>query len=80
MQVTVENHDKKLSDFLLYAYQMTQDKVVEMMIERHRPDLVIEFPRNMCGTFDFHLTADLIQRGYKATIDQINNLRAADPR
>jgi NTE family protein len=74
MRVTVENHDKKLSDFLLYAYQMTQDKVVEMMIKQYQPDLVIEFPRNMCGTFDFHLTAELIQRGYEATSHELDTM------
>ncbi len=72
MRVTVENHDKKLSDFLLFAYQMTQDKVVEMMIEQYKPDLVIEFPRNMCGTFDFHMAVDLIRRGYDTTLSHLD--------
>jgi NTE family protein len=62
---TSSNQDKKLSDFLLYSYQMTQDKIVDLMIKRYEPDLVIEFPRTMCNTFDFHMAQELIDRGYK---------------
>ena len=63
---TSSNQDKKLSDFLLYSYQMTQDKIVDLMIKKYKPDVVIEFPRTMCSTFDFHLALELVERGYKS--------------
>lgn len=35
------------------TFSFTQDRLTELMIEMHKPDHVIEIPRNVCGVFDF---------------------------
>ena len=62
---TVENpiHAKWLTELLLFSYHMTQDRVIELMIERHSPEIVVDIPRDAGTTFDFHRCAELVSIG-----------------
>jgi NTE family protein len=42
---------------------MTQDKVTELMVDRHRPEIVVDIPRDAGTTFDFHRCAELVKIG-----------------
>ncbi|HET8865166.1 MAG TPA: patatin-like phospholipase family protein [Gracilimonas sp.] len=35
------------------SFSFTQDRLTELIIEMHKPDKLIEIPRNACGVFDF---------------------------
>jgi NTE family protein len=55
-----------LFDLLNKSYDMTQDRLTELMIEIHKPDLVVNISRNACGVFEFYRANELIEAGRKA--------------
>lgn len=63
--------DFTILDLVNTAYDFTQDRLVELMLQNHPPDILIEIPRNVCGTFDFHKAADLIAIGNKIAAECI---------
>lgn len=52
-----------LFDLVYTSYDFTQDRLIALMIEHYKPDLVVEIPRNACGIFDFHRADELIEMG-----------------
>lgn len=64
----VKNDVPKISffDLMNTSYDFTQDRLAQLTIEHYKPDLVVEIPRNTCGTFDFHKSAQLIEMGKQA--------------
>jgi NTE family protein len=55
-----------LFDLLNKSYDMTQDRLTEMMIEIHKPDLVVNISRNACGVFEFYRANEIIDVGRQA--------------
>lgn len=55
-----------LFDLLNKSYDMTQDRLTELMIDIHKPDLVIDISRNACGVFEFYRANEIIEEGRKA--------------
>lgn len=55
-----------LFDLLNKAYDMTQDRLTEIMIDIHKPDLVVNISRNACGVFEFYRANEIIEEGRKA--------------
>lgn len=55
-----------LFDLLQTSYRFTQDRLIALMIEHYKPDIVVEIPRNACWTFDFHRADELIEMGKEA--------------
>lgn len=62
---------KSLTDILFYSYEMTQDKVTEMMIEKYRPDVLIEIPKSISSIFEFDRAKELIEFGREACLKAI---------
>lgn len=50
-----------------HAYYAMRHQLCKMAIDRHRPDMIIEFPRNICGIWDYHKAKYLIELGVDAT-------------
>lgn len=50
-----------------HAYYAMRHQLGKMAIDFYRPDLTIEFPRNICGIWDYHKAARLIELGNEAT-------------
>ena len=65
-------------DLMNTSYDFTQDRLTELTIAHYQPDLVVEIPRNACGTFDFHKSAQLITMGKKAYENTKNKLPASN--
>lgn len=65
---STKNDSPKISffDLMNTSYDFTQDRLTQLTILHYQPDMVIEIPRNACGTFDFHKSAQLIEMGKKA--------------
>ncbi len=61
-----------LTDLLRSSYRMTQDRVTQLMLVLHPPDILIEIPRNTCSTFDFHKAKALIDLGRKVCLNAIS--------
>lgn len=55
-----------LFDLLNKSYDMTQDRLTEIMIEIHKPDLVVNISRNACGVFEFYRANEIIEAGRQA--------------
>lgn len=53
-------------DLMNRSYDLTQDRVTELMINLHKPDLVINIPRDVCGVFEFYRANEVIDIGRKA--------------
>lgn len=52
-----------LRELLLASYHMTQDRLTEMTLQIHPPDILVEIPRNACSTFEFYKAKSLIRLG-----------------
>ncbi|MCP2044325.1 patatin-like phospholipase family protein [Pontibacter sp. HSC-36F09] len=55
--------DYSLRELLLLAYQMTQDRLTNLMLEVHPPDVLVEIPVNSCSIFEFHKAKSQIELG-----------------
>jgi NTE family protein len=64
----VEETVEKLGyfDILNKSYDLTQDRLTELMIEIHKPDLVIDISRDACGVFEFYRANEIIEAGREA--------------
>lgn len=63
-------------DILNKSYNLTQDRLTELMIEVHKPDLVVDVSRDVCGVFEFYRANEIIEEGRKA----FNSALAAMPK
>ncbi len=63
-----EDNIEKLGwfDLLNKSYDLTQDRLTEMMIQHYRPDVVVNISRDACGVFEFYRAAEIIEAGRKA--------------
>jgi NTE family protein len=50
-------------DMLNIAYDFTQQRLIQLMIEKHQPHILVQVPRNVCGGLDFHKAQELIEAG-----------------
>jgi NTE family protein len=53
-------------DMLNISYDYTQQRLIQLMIEKHQPDILVEIPRDVCKGFDFHKAQELIEAGRTA--------------
>ena len=53
-------------DMLNIAYDFTQQRLIQLMIEKHQPDILVDIPRDVCKGFDFHKAQELIEAGRTA--------------
>ncbi|HMR56596.1 MAG TPA: patatin-like phospholipase family protein, partial [Cyclobacteriaceae bacterium] len=55
-----------LFDLLNKSYDMTQDRLTAVMIDIHKPDLVVNISRDACGVYEFYRANEIIEMGRKA--------------
>lgn len=67
---------RRLSIFDLFAQSidLMQDKISDYIIESYKPDVVIRMSREMCSTFEFYRSDELINQGYTETKKMLNEL------
>jgi NTE family protein len=53
-------------DILNDSFDLMQDRLTEVLIEIHKPDIVVSISRDTCGTFEFYRTDELIKVGEHA--------------
>ncbi|MFN8250883.1 MAG: patatin-like phospholipase family protein [Ferruginibacter sp.] len=53
------------------SYDLTQDRLTELMIQLFPPDILVEIPRNTCTAFEFYRAAELIEAGKQAWTKKI---------
>lgn len=59
------NKDKHLTRIgaLTEMFDMMQENISKQMIAQEAPDILIEIPRNLCSTFEFHKSKELVEFG-----------------
>ena len=60
-------------DLLNSTYDLTQDMLSNMILDKFQPDILIEIPREACDTMDFERAEELIDYGRKATKEAIES-------
>lgn len=60
--------NKKLSffDLLNDSIDLMQDKLTELILEKHQPDILVNVSRDASGTFEFYRAKELIAAGAEA--------------
>ena len=53
-------------EILSASYDASLDRLADMMIMVHPPDVLIEIPRNTCSVFEFYRAEELIKAGEQA--------------
>ena len=53
-------------DLLNKSFDMTQERLTELMIDIHKPDIVVDISREACGVFEFYRASEIIEEGRKA--------------
>lgn len=53
-------------DLLNTSYELTQDKVAELMVHIHQPDIMVTVSRDCCGVFEYYRAEELIEEGRRA--------------
>jgi len=59
-------------DLLNYSFDMLQDKLSELVLEKYQVDIVVEISRTQAGTLEFHRAAELIEIGKQKALTAIN--------
>ncbi len=54
------------------SYDLTQDRLTELMIQLFPPDMLIEIPRTTCAAFEFYRAAELVEAGMNAYKTKMN--------
>ena len=67
-----------LFDLLNKSYELTQDRLTDLMIDVHKPDLVVNISRDACGVFEFYRANEIIEEGRKAFHRAYQQHRAND--
>ncbi|MFZ6011281.1 MAG: patatin-like phospholipase family protein [Bacteroidota bacterium] len=52
-----------LFDLMTKSYDLTQDRLTDLMIAIHRPDIVVEISRDACGVLEFYRANEIIEEG-----------------
>src|SRR5690606_41811480 len=53
------------------AFEAMQSSLTQYKLAGYPPDLVINVPKGVCGTFDFHKAPELIQLGRQLTTETL---------
>lgn len=53
-------------DLITKSYEMTLDRLTELMINVHKPDIVVNIGRDTCGIFEFYRANEIIEEGRRA--------------
>ncbi|MEQ8469619.1 MAG: patatin-like phospholipase family protein [Marinoscillum sp.] len=59
--------EKKLGFFELLneSIDLMQDRLTSLLLEKHRPDILVNISREVCGTFEFYKAEELIRVGHE---------------
>jgi NTE family protein len=72
-----EMREKELGffDLLNSTYDLTQDMLSNMILDKFKPDILIEIPREACDTMEFDRAEELIEYGREAARDALRTVQ-----
>lgn len=70
---TLEKEEKEihysLVELMQSTYSFTQDRLKDLMLDKHKPDILFKIPRNTANTFDFDKGNHIYKMGKKAYVE-----------
>ncbi len=61
-----EEDSFSLVELMDNTFSYTQDRLKELMLDKYKPDILVQLPRNLCSTFDFFKAKEIYQAGLAA--------------
>jgi NTE family protein len=58
------------------SFDAMQSTIARQKLAAYPPDVLIEIPRNVCGTLEFDRAAEMIALGYNRAEQVLGNARA----
>ena len=70
------NKEKHLTQIgaLVEMFEMMQEHITSHTILKYQPDVLIEIPGNLCSTFEFHRSRELIEFGRKSAAEALDKI------
>jgi NTE family protein len=62
-------------DIINSSFELMQDKLTEVVLERYQPDMLVKIPRTSASTFDFYKGEELIAYGRQAFKQSFNEFQ-----
>ena len=69
-----DDDEMNLQEIINRSFEVMQETLARVKLASHPPDLLINVPRNVCQSFDFHLAVPLIEYGRELTGEALENL------
>jgi NTE family protein len=71
-----EENEQELNSFKIISksIETMQNLLIRYELAAHKPDLIIEVPKNICDFYDFHKAKELIDYGKTKTLKQLSQL------
>jgi len=63
-------------DMILASFDITQASLAKYKIAGYPPDVLIEVPKTVCGTFEFHRAKELVRLGRHLAIEALDRYEA----
>lgn len=69
-----QSHEEKMGYFNLIdkTVSLMTDRMAQMTLKDHKPDVLIEVSHEACGTFDFYKAGEMLEIGRAAAISALN--------
>ena len=61
-------------DIMSSSFELMQHQLTLTSLQYHSPDILVNLPVNLADTFDFHRAAEIIQTGYEAMSEQLDEI------
>lgn len=66
-------------NIMLQSFETTQAALAQYKIAGYPPDVLIEVPRTVCSSYEFHRASQLIELGHRLAKEKINKWEAFHP-
>ena len=67
-------------DLMTKTVDLMQDKLTQLLVEQHKPDLFVEVSRNVGGVFDFHKAEEIIEIGRREFVKSYDEMQRQNDR
>ena len=68
-------------DLMTKSFDLTQDRVTELMIALYKPQIVVDISRDFCGVFEFYRANEVIEEGrrvFKESLKKFSDSASPD--
>ena len=66
-----KTEDESITEVLYTAFDAMQSTIARQKLAAYPPDVIIELPRNLCGTLEFDRADEMIEAGYRLATEKL---------